>query len=135
MRWLRVACARGARRRASKPQVLRLRPRASARNISRARGNAYKILDGAKGIVGSVKGIVARPHPDTGRPMILHRAARLLVLFIPISASALTAQRPQPAAPPTAASAPPTAALRSAPIANIRYEVTFDSATAERRTI
>jgi predicted metalloprotease with PDZ domain len=67
--------------------------------------------------------------------MILQRAARLLFLLTLASASALTAQRPQPAAPSTAAPAPPTAALRSAPIANIRYEVTFDSASAEHRTI
>jgi hypothetical protein len=44
-----------------------------------------------------------------------------------LSAAPLAAQKPTtPAAP---------AALRSAPLTNLRYDVTFDSASAARRTI
>jgi predicted metalloprotease with PDZ domain len=65
--------------------------------------------------------------------MILHRAAPLALLLALASTSALRAQRPRPAAPPAAAS--PATALRSAPISNIRYEITFDSASARTRTL
>jgi predicted metalloprotease with PDZ domain len=55
-------------------------------------------------------------------------AALLLLCTTP-----LAAQRP---APPVPAAKPPAAAApRSAPLANLRYDVTFDSASASRRTI
>ena len=52
------------------------------------------------------------------------------LMLLCASAGAAAAQRPQP---PRKAAAP--AAPRSAPISNIRYDITFDSATALRRTI
>ena len=52
------------------------------------------------------------------------------LMLLCASAGTAAAQRPQP---PRKAAAP--AAARSAPISNIRYDITFDSATAARRTI
>jgi predicted metalloprotease with PDZ domain len=70
--------------------------------------------------------------------MILHRAAPLALVFAVVSSGALVAQRPRPAAPPPSAAAPgarAAAGLRSAPVSNIRYEVTFDSASAQARQL
>ncbi len=63
--------------------------------------------------------------------MTLHRVVRIATLVSLASAMSLVAQRPAPgvAAKKVAASA------RSAPITNIHYEVTFDSATAKTRSV
>ncbi len=68
--------------------------------------------------------------------------AALLGLLVAVPAAA---QRPRPTpaptprraapAPPPAPARGPAAAVRSAPIAGIRYEITFDSATAQSRTL
>jgi predicted metalloprotease with PDZ domain len=59
-------------------------------------------------------------------------AALLVALTCPFAA---LAQRPPAAAPSAVAPAAAPAASRSAPLANRRYQVTFDSATAARRTL
>ena len=54
-----------------------------------------------------------------------HRALLLLVLLLPpVPAGAQRAARPAPPPP-----------IRSAPVSNLRYDVTFDSTTAAERTI
>ena len=55
--------------------------------------------------------------------------ALALVIAIPAAAQ----QRPAPAAPAATAAAP--ALVRSAPISNVTYDVTFDSATASTRSL
>jgi predicted metalloprotease with PDZ domain len=66
--------------------------------------------------------------------MIASRTTLLAGIALLAGASVSTAQ--QTAKPKTAAAARSTPTLpRSAPISNIRYDVTFDSATALRRTI
>ncbi len=53
------------------------------------------------------------------------RAATILAALSLVSTTSIAQQR----------SAPPPAPARSAPVANVRYEVTFDSAAAARRTL
>jgi predicted metalloprotease with PDZ domain len=64
--------------------------------------------------------------------MILYRVVTLAGVAALAHSAALAAQRPRPTARPPAPATPP---LRSAPVGNVRYDVTFDSTTARARTI
>jgi predicted metalloprotease with PDZ domain len=57
------------------------------------------------------------------------------VLLLLCTTTTLAAQRTAAPAKRTPASAPASAPTRSAPLTNLRYDVTFDSASATRRTI
>jgi predicted metalloprotease with PDZ domain len=59
----------------------------------------------------------------------------ILALALVCLAAPATFAQQRPAAPAAPVAAPAAAAMRSAPISNIAYEVTFDSATASSRSL
>ena len=81
--------------------------------------------------------MIAFPRPQfaiagTEEPMRRFRAVCRILILLCSTTTGAAAQRSGSPKPPAAPSVP---ASRSAPITNIRYDVTFDSATAARRTI